>query len=79
MDEETVKKPLTPFIPQENKEGRAWSSVLRRPERCGGTFAIKSKPGEGTEVYAGFRYDNIDRPCWDMPETIFSLALPTLP
>jgi hypothetical protein len=78
MDEETVKKAIDPFYTSRKtrRVGLGLPLLKASCERCGGTFAIKSKPGEGTEVYAGFRYDNIDRPpLGDMPETIFSLVV----
>ncbi|GAB6096465.1 ATP-binding protein [Desulfatiferula olefinivorans] len=43
-------------------------------ERCGGSFQIESKPGEGTRVRAVFEHDHIDRaPLGDMGGTLISL------
>jgi hypothetical protein len=78
MDEETVRKAVDPFYTSRKtrRVGLGLPLLKASCERCGGTFSIKSKPGEGTEIYAGFRYDNIDRPpLGDMPETIFSLVV----
>lgn len=78
MDEETVKKAVDPFYTSRKtrRVGLGLPLLKTSCERCGGDFAIRSKPGEGTEVCASFQYDNIDRPpLGDMPETVFSLVV----
>lgn len=78
MDEETVRKAVDPFYTSRKtrRVGLGLPLLKASCERCGGRFAIKSRPGEGTEIDASFQYDNIDRPpLGDMPETIFSLVI----
>ncbi len=77
MDEETVKRAVDPFYTSRKTRSVGLGLPLLKAscERCGGTFYIRSKPGQGTEINASFEYDNIDRPpLGDMPETIFSLV-----
>jgi anti-sigma regulatory factor (Ser/Thr protein kinase) len=78
MDKETVKKAVDPFYTSRKtrKVGLGLPLLKASCDRCGGAFSIKSEPGKGTEIYASFQYDNIDRPpLGDMPETIFSLVI----
>ncbi len=45
-------------------------------EQAGGSFEIKSKEGVGTELYARFLYDSIDRqPLGDMVTTLWMLIV----
>lgn len=56
--------------------GLGLSLFKEASKRCGGEFAIRSKEGEGTEVYASFQLDHIDlAPLGDMAGSLTSLIM----
>lgn len=78
MDEEFVKKAVTPFFTSRKtrKVGLGLPLLKAACERCGGKFDIQSKPGKGTKIDASFGYHNIDRPpMGNMADTILSLVI----
>ncbi|MBA1335141.1 MAG: hypothetical protein HPY66_0763 [Firmicutes bacterium] len=78
MDEELVKKAVTPFFTSRKtrKVGLGLPLLKAACERCGGKFSIRSKPGEGTNIDASFGYSNIDRPpLGNVADTILSLVI----
>lgn len=64
MAEGELKKSLDPFFTTrtERKIGLGLPLLKSAAERCGGYFYIKSKPNEGTTVFAEFILSHIDRP-----------------
>lgn len=76
MNEETVQKVLDPFYTTRTtrRVGMGLSLLAQASEESNGTFDIKSKVGEGTEVKATFQYDHIDRkPIGDLKSTFIAL------
>ncbi len=76
MDEEFVRRVTDPFVTTRTtrKVGLGIPLFKQSAEDTDGTFAIQSKVGEGTRVYASFRYDHLDRaPIGDMAGTMVSL------
>ena len=63
MDEETIKKVEDPFFTTRTVRNVGLGIPLLKSaaERCNGSFAIKSKINEGTEVKAVFGHNHIDR------------------
>ena len=76
MSDEILKKVLDPFYTTRTtrRVGMGLSLLAQSAEESEGTFDIRSKPGEGTEVKATFRYDHIDRkPLGDLKSTFIAL------
>ncbi|MBN2790068.1 MAG: ATP-binding protein [Candidatus Delongbacteria bacterium] len=76
MSEETVEKVLDPFYTTRTtrRVGMGLSLLSQASEESNGTFNIRSKIGEGTEVKATFQYDHIDRkPIGDLKSTFIAL------
>lgn len=76
MDEEFLRRVTDPFVTTRTtrKVGLGIPLFKQSAEDTDGTFAIHSKVGEGTSVYASFRYDHLDRaPIGDMAGTMVSL------
>lgn len=77
MDEETRQKALDPFYTSRStrKVGLGLPFLQMAAELAGGSFALESEPGVGTEVRASFRLSHIDlAPLGDMGQTIAQLA-----
>jgi len=56
--------------------GLGLSLFREATRRCGGSFEIRSKKGEGTEVLGSFRRDDIDRaPLGDLLSSLVSLII----
>ena len=56
--------------------GLGLSLFREASRRCGGSFEIRSKKGEGTEVLGSFRRNDIDRaPLGDMLSSLVSLII----
>ncbi len=76
MSEEMVQQVTDPFFTTRTtrKVGLGLPLLMQNAERTGGNLIIHSKPGEGTEVIATFKYSHIDRlPTGDIPG-IFALT-----
>lgn len=76
MSEETVRRVSDPFYTTRTtrKVGLGVPLFREAAESTGGTFSIRSKPGEGTTVRATFTLGNIDlAPLGDMSGTIINL------
>lgn len=73
MDKETLAKALDPFYTTKKTRsvGLGLSMLAQASQEANGSFDIKSKPGEGTDITAQFEYEHIDRkPLGNMAETI---------
>jgi len=73
MDAETIKQVTDPFFTTRTtrKVGLGLPLLKQNVERTGGTFAIHSQPGKGTEVVAEFGFNHIDRlPTGDIAGTL---------
>ena len=76
MDEEFLNRVTDPFVTTRTtrKVGLGIPLFKQSAEDADGTFSIQSKVGEGTQVYASFRLDHLDRaPIGDMSSTLTSL------
>ena len=76
MDEGVLNRVTDPFVTTRTtrKVGLGIPLFKQSAEDADGTFSIHSKVGEGTEVYASFRLDHLDRaPIGDMSSTLTSL------
>ncbi len=76
MDEEFLRGVTDPFVTTRTtrKVGLGIPLFKQSAEDAGGSFSISSKIGEGTEIYASFRIDHLDRmPIGDMSSTMVSL------
>lgn len=64
MNKALLSRVADPFTTTRDtrKVGMGVSFMKGMTEQCGGSFEIKSKPGEGTTVKATARRDHIDRP-----------------
>ncbi len=73
MDKETLVNVLDPFYTTKTTRavGLGLSMLAQASKEADGSFDIKSKPGEGTDITAQFVYNHIDRkPLGNMAETI---------
>jgi len=73
MDRRTLHKALDPFYTTKKTRsvGLGLSMLAQASKEADGSFDIKSKPGEGTDITARFVYNHIDRkPLGNMAETI---------
>mgnify|MGYP006287330699 CR=1 FL=1 len=73
IEEEKLKNITDPFITSRTTRevGLGLSLLKSATENCAGEFTINSEIGQGTEVYAEFQYDHIDRaPLGDITTTI---------
>jgi hypothetical protein len=78
MTEETVRAVVNPFYTTrtERRVGLGLPFLKQLAELCGGTFAVASEPGEGTEVKASFLKSSIDLPpLGDIPSTLMTLFI----
>lgn len=76
MDGEFLKTVTDPFSTtrKTRKVGLGIPLFKEAAQRCGGTFRISSKPNVGTEVYASFILNHIDRsPIGNMADTMQTL------
>ncbi len=75
MDTEMVTKSLDPFFTTKNKGfGLGLSLFSQAAEESGGKFTIYSEKDKGTEVYAEFGLNHIDRkPLGNIASTIITL------
>lgn len=73
IEREKLKNITDPFITSRTTRevGMGLSLLKSAAKSCAGDFKIDSEIGEGTEVYAEFEYDHIDRaPLGDITTTI---------
>jgi hypothetical protein len=73
MDAETIKQVTDPFFTTRTtrKVGLGLPLLKQNVERTGGSFAIHSQLGKGTEVVAEFGFNHIDRlPTGDIAGTL---------
>ncbi len=78
MDEETIAKVTDPFYTTRTtrKVGLGLPMLKETALSCGGSFAIDSRPGEGTVVSASYQRSHIDRPpLGDMVSTMLAVLL----
>jgi anti-sigma regulatory factor (Ser/Thr protein kinase) len=78
MDEPTLQKALDPFFTTKKvrRIGLGLPMLSQAAEAAGGRFSIRSEPGKGTEVYAGFKHSHIDRqPLGDIAGSITALII----
>jgi anti-sigma regulatory factor (Ser/Thr protein kinase) len=78
MTEEMVKKAMDPFFTTRTtrRVGLGLSLFAQAARESKGTFAIESKPDQGTRVHATFQYSNVDRKPWGkMTETLITLIV----
>jgi anti-sigma regulatory factor (Ser/Thr protein kinase) len=78
MPPEKMKNIDDPFITSRTtrRVGLGLSLLAAAAGRCEGTLRVDSRPGEGTEVTATFRYHHIDRaPLGDMAATVSTLII----
>lgn len=78
MSEEQLRKVTDPFFTSRSSRnvGLGIPFLKQAAECTGGTFAIKSEPGIGTEVLASFNQKHIDcMPLGDINESIYSLII----
>ena len=76
MDRETVEKVLDPFFTTKHggKVGLGLALLSQAAQQAGGDIEIDSKPGNGTEVTAVFRFSHPDmKPMGDVLETMATL------
>lgn len=76
MDEAFLSRVTDPFVTTRTtrKVGLGIPLFKQSAEDTDGRFEIRSKVGEGTETYASFRLDHLDRaPIGDMNSTLTSL------
>lgn len=76
MDESFLKIADDPFITTRKTRsvGLGLSLAKAAALRCEGSFSIKSKKGNGTEILFSFKYSHIDRaPLGNIGETIVSI------
>ena len=78
MPVEKLENIEDPFITSRTtrRVGLGLSLLATAAGRCDGTMQVDSKPGEGTEITATFRFNHIDRaPLGDMAATITTLIM----
>jgi len=78
MPPEKIQNINDPFITSRTtrRVGLGLSLLAAAAGRCDGTLRVGSRPGNGTEITATFRYQHIDRaPLGDMAATIGTLII----
>ncbi len=78
MDEENIKKALDPFFTTKKTRrfGFGLSLLSEAAKAANGSFAIQSKPGQGTKIKATFQASHIDaKPLGDIAQTIITLII----
>lgn len=77
MNEETLKKAISPFFSTKGKRiGLGLSFLHQSATEAGGNFSIESKPNKGTKVFASFKLSHIDRkPLGNIKETLKALII----
>ncbi len=80
MDKETIENAMNPFyttkVERIKKIGLGIPLFKQNAEACGGDFTIVSKPGEGTEISAHFKFDHIDRmPIGNLSDTMLGAVV----
>lgn len=78
MGEETVKRLKDPFFTTRRTRhvGLGLPLLAAAAERCNGSLAVESAPGQGTCVSAVFQWSHLDRaPLGDMAGTLMSFLL----
>ncbi|MDF2987301.1 MAG: histidine kinase [Eubacterium sp.] len=76
MDSELIKKAEDPFVTTRTsrKVGLGIPLIKESAEMCNGEFKLNSQINRGTEVFAAFSIDHIDRlPLGDIGETMLAL------
>jgi len=76
MDEKTSQKAIDPYYTSRHTRhvGLGLSLLKQNAERTGGTFALISRPNQGTLVKADFVKDHIDLPAiGDLPGTLHQI------
>lgn len=58
MDPETLRMALEPGFSTKGTEGQGLPLVKELAEKTGGSFSVRSKAGEGTEITALFKKDS---------------------
>jgi len=79
MDSQTLKHVLARnFTTKSSRKkpiGLGLALLRQTSEMCGGTFHVRSAPGQGTTVTASMRYSHVDRPpLGDLSSTILALC-----
>ena len=79
IDQATLQKVLSSSIStkQHRKKpiGLGLALLRQTSEMCGGTFHVRSAPGQGTTVTASMRYSHVDRPpLGDLSSTVLALC-----
>jgi len=79
IDKATLQKVLSSSVSTKQHRKRPIGlglALLRQTsEMCGGTFHVRSAPGQGTTVTASMRYSHVDRPpLGDLSSTILALC-----
>ena len=79
IDKATLQKVLSASVStkQHRKKpiGLGLALLRQTSEMCGGTFHVRSAPGQGTTVTASMRYSHVDRPpLGDLSSTILALC-----
>jgi len=79
IDKTTLQKVLSSSVStkQHRKKqiGLGLALLRQTSEMCGGTFHVRSAPGQGTAVTASMRYSHVDRPpLGDLSSTILALC-----
>jgi len=78
MDQETAIRATDPFYTTRTtrRVGMGLPMLKSTAIDCNGSFAINSRPGEGTTVTASYQWTHIDRPpLGDMVSTMLALLL----
>ncbi len=78
MDKVTLDRVRDPFFTTRTtrRVGLGIPLFAATAERCNGSFAIESTPGEGTTIAATFQHSHIDRPpIGDMVTTLLSVIV----
>lgn len=77
MSDELQKAVFDPFVTSRKKRtGLGLPLLSQTASSCGGAVELWSMLGVGTEVFAWYRLDHIDRPpLGDIPETILSCLM----
>ncbi|QEK12318.1 sensor histidine kinase [Crassaminicella thermophila] len=78
MNKDLLEKVINPFVTtrKTRKVGLGISLFKAAAERCNGRFYIQSELGKGTEIFASFERDHIDRaPLGNMVDTIITIIM----
>jgi len=84
MDDKTLRRVLTKNfstkVTRKKPIGLGLALLRQTSEMCGGTFHIRSRPGDGTSVTASMRFSHVDRPpLGDLNTTILALSSASSP